>query len=441
MKQLKKQLGTFWRFNMKLVIIAGGKGTRLGLSDVPKPMVKINGKPILEYQLNLAKYYGINDVYILSGYQANQIFNYFKDGLDFGLNITHIIEPYPLGTAGSVKLLENIIKERFMVFYGDLVLDIDLDNFIKYDSQFNSVSTIFVHPNDHPIDSDLVEINQENQVIAFHSKQVRQELYYRNLVNAAVYILSPKIFDYIQYGMKLDFGIDIFPKLLREGEWIQAYKSAEYVKDMGTPERYNTANQDFQTNKISSFNRRNKRKAIFLDRDGVINKDCDNLISVNEFVLLSDVPQAIKKINASEYLAIVVTNQPMIAKGFITADQLENIHKKMEWLLGQENCYLDDIYYCPHHPKTGFLGEITDLKIECECRKPKPGMLLKAAVNCNIELRESWMIGDRESDIVAGKSAGCTTILIAENSDGNFSSDFVFSKLVDAVNFILEESR
>ena len=179
---------------MKLVIIAGGKGTRLGLKDIPKPMVQVGNIPLLEHQIRLAKKNDIDDIYILSGYLSEVIEGYFGDGSAFGVKITYIKENVPFGTAGAVRQLEDKINDRFIVFYGDVLLDIDIKSFMKYDSLSDSIATIIVHPNDHPYDSDLVEIDDENIVTAFHSKPHNTNRYYRNLVNAAVYILSPEIF-------------------------------------------------------------------------------------------------------------------------------------------------------------------------------------------------------------------------------------------------------
>ena len=126
---------------------------------------------------------------------------------------------------------------------------------------------------------------------------------------------------------------------------------------------------------------------------------------------------AIRKINEAGYLAIVVTNQPVIARGEVSFEELEEIHNKMETLLGKEGAYLDAIYYCPHHPHKGYEGERPELKIECDCRKPKPGMLFKAAEDFNIDLSQSWMIGDGENDVKAGINAGCKAVLLSDNDE------------------------
>ena len=419
---------------MQLVIIAGGKGTRLGLKNIPKPMVKIKDKPLLEYQIEFAKKYGIDEVFILSGYLANIIEEYFGDGSNFGIKIHHIVEPYPLGTAGSLKLLEGKLNDRFLVFYGDVVMDFDINSFIKFDKQYNSIGTTIIHPNDHPYDSDLLEIDKNNKITKVLPKPHKNNEYYQNLVNAAVYIFSPKIFKYIEKGISQDFGKHILPKVVNAKELLIGYKTPEYIKDMGTIDRFEVVKNDFLSGKIARLNKQNKRPCIFLDRDGVINKDMGSKPLCKNFELLDGVAEAIKSINKSDYLSVVVTNQPMIAKGFVTFEEVENTHKKMETLLGKQQAYLNGIYYCPHHPEKGFDGEVKDLKIDCDCRKPKTGMLFKAQKDLNIDLENSWMIGDSQRDIDAGKNANCKTISIKKD----LGADYIAQDLKDAVEYILK---
>lgn len=420
---------------MKLLILAGGEGTRLGLDNTPKPMAEVAGKPIIEHQIELAKRYGLTDIYILSGYMAHVISDYLGDGSKFGVNITHIVEDEPLGTSGSVKQMKDIMDERFFVFYGDVIMDVNLEKMMEFDKSHMAVATIATHPNDHPYDSDLIECDSEGLIEKFLSKPHEGSVYRNNLVSAALYILSPEIFDYIPKG-KSDFGKDIFPALLDAGEKIVAHKTTEYLKDMGTPERLEKVSKDVLSGKIARRNISNKQKAIFLDRDGVINTQVHNISNIENFELIDRVSEAIVKINRSDYLTVVVTNQPAVAKGFMSEDELNEIHKKMDTLLGKNGAFIDHTYYCPHHPDSGFDGEIKELKIVCECRKPSPGMLLEAADRFNIELKESWMIGDHERDLTAGKNAGCKTIYINEGSSEH--ADEVFKTLYEAVEFILQ---
>ena len=205
---------------------------------------------------------------------------------------------------------------------------------------------------------------------------------------------------------------------------------------MGTPDRYYLVQNNFKNGIVESKNLKNLQKAIFLDRDGTINEYKGFIRTPNEFDLIPGVSQAIKKINDSGYLAIVITNQPVLARGETSFETMEKIHNKMETLLGNDGAYLDAIYYCPHHPHKGFKGEIPELKIECECRKPKPGLLLQAAKDFNISLENSYMIGDSENDILAGKNAGCKTILVNKEYK-NFGQDESYENLNKAIETVL----
>ena len=252
-------------------------------------------------------------------------------------------------------------------------------------------------------------------VLQWLAKEDERPEFYRNRVNAGLHVLSPKVLDVTIDSSKVDLDRQLLKPLAGTGK-MYVYDSPEYVKDMGTPERYESVCRDFRDGKVQGKNLNRKQKAVFLDRDGVINKYVGFLTDINDFELIDGAADAIKLINNSGYLAIVVTNQPVIARGEVTYGELEQIHNKMETLLGKEGAYVDAIYFCPHHPHKGYEGEIPELKIECDCRKPKPGMLLHAAEDFNIDLKESWMVGDSETDIEAGQNAGCRTFLVGEKT-------------------------
>jgi histidinol-phosphate phosphatase family protein len=431
---------------LKLVIIAGGKGKRLGLNDRPKPMIPIGGKPLLEHQVTLAKQYGIQDIFILSGYLSNVIIEHFGDGKKYGVSITHIIEQEPLGTAGAVKQLEGRIKGRFLVFYGDILLNFDIRKLQEFDALQPSLATLVVHPNDHPRDSDLVEMDDKSVIVAFHPKHRDQNQYYRNLVNAAVYVLSDEIFRHIPAGEQTDFGKDIFPLLLEKGKILRAYNTTEYIKDIGTLDRLQMAQQDFASGKIERTSKRHKRPAIFIDRDGTLVKDVHLLHRVEDLELYPYSGSAIKKINDSEYLCFLITNQPVVARNLCDELVVRKIHNKLETLIAEQGAYLDNMYYCPHHPDRGFPGENPDYKIDCDCRKPKTGMIERAKREFNVDIKCSWLIGDTTTDLQTGKNAGVQTILLRTGKggkDGKFdgAADYVFDHLGGAVDFILEGIR
>ncbi len=429
---------------MKAVILAGGKGKRLGSlgKKIPKPLIKIGDKPILEHQIMLLRKYGIRDIWLPLGYLGNQIREYFGDGRKWQVNISYHQEEKPLGTAGAIKTLEKKIKEDFLVLSGDVMLNFDIGRFINYHRQKKEkIGSIVVHPNDHPFDSDLVEVDKTGRITSLLIRPHRSGATFRNLSIASVFIFSSKIFKYITSQKKSDIEKNILPLILKAKQKIYAYNTPEYLKDIGTPERLKKVKQDYASGKIKRLNLKNKRKAIFLDRDGVIDKEVDQPSEVEDLKIYNFAPKAIKKINDSNYLTILITNQPMLAKGFMTEKTLSNIHKKLETELGKKDAKIDAIYYCPHHPERGFRGEIPKLKIKCDCRKPEIGLLLKAKKEFNVDLKKSYLIGDKTSDILAGKRAGCKTILVKTGYGGkdklfNAKPDFIAKNLLQAICLI-----
>lgn len=431
---------------MKAVIQAGGKGTRISeiTGDViPKPMLEISGYPILYHQMMNLKKNGITNITVIIGHLGNVIKDYFGDGKQFGLNISYVEEDpqKPLGTAGSLYFLKDKLKENFVFLLADVFIDIDFEKMEQYHIANNADVTLLTHPNGHPFDSDLV-VEEGGVVKAFDYKSNDRTTYnYKNLVNAGVMIFSPSIFKYLTELKKYNYEKDIIVPLINEGK-VVSYKSSEYAKDMGTPERYRRVQEDYNSGICDAKNLANKQKAIFLDRDGTINEYVGFLRKEEDFRLIPRVSEAIKKINNSGYLAIVVTNQPVIARGEVTEEELEEIHKKMETLLGLDGAYIDDIYYCPHHPDKGFEGEIPELKIECDCRKPKTGMLEKAAREHNIDLSSSIMIGDSTLDIKMAENAGMQSVLLKtgqKGEDGKYevSPTLIAEDLNDAINKII----
>ena len=420
---------------MKVVIMAGGKGTRISsvASDIPKPMIEIDGIPVLEREIQCLKEQGFEDLIITVSHLGHIIMNYFGDGLDFGVHIEYFVEEQPLGNAGALFELKNKLTEDFLLLNADSIFDIDFNRIVKFHKEKGGLVTLFTHPNSHPYDSGLIIADKTGAVEQWLTKEDARPKYYQNRVNAGLHVVSPEILEVRPEGAKVDLDRQLLKPLAGTGKMF-CYDSPEYVKDMGMPDRYEAVCKDFADGVVAGKNLKRKQKAIFLDRDGTINKYVGFLRDIDEFELLPGVAEAIGKINRSGYLAIVVTNQPVIARGEVGWEELQEIHNKMETLLGLEGVYLDGIYFCPHHPHKGYEGEIPELKFDCDCRKPKPGMLLKAAEDFNIDLSQSWMTGDGENDIKAGEVAGCKTALIGE---GNFNQSITGNSLLEIVEHIL----
>ena len=231
---------------MQAVIVAGGMGLRLGdlTKDTPKGMIRIGGRPVLEHQIELLKKYGFRDIIILTGYRSDVIERHFKDGGAFGVKIDYSVEEKPLGTAGGVKEIEDRLTGDFVVLYGDVMMNVDLKKVADFHKRKAGACTLVLHSNDHFHDSDLVEIDADKRVAAFHAKPHAEGKHYRNLVNAGVYILSVKILEHIKKGVKADFGKDVFPGIVGK-EKMFGYVSAEYLKDMGTPRRLKEVEEDY----------------------------------------------------------------------------------------------------------------------------------------------------------------------------------------------------
>lgn len=416
--------------------MAGGKGTRIATvkSDVPKPMIPIGGKPILEWQVENLKACGLTDITLVIGYLGHVIQEYFGDGSRFGVKINYFVENTPLGTAGALfKMLE--LTEDFLLLCGDVILDVDFSRFIAFHKRNNAWASLMAHPNGHPYDSSLLVTEilppqksgglpiDSHRVIRWMNKE-DERLFYKNRVNAGIEIISPELLKetmkhfvprHPETPDKIDLDRDVLKPNIASGK-IFAYDTPEYIKDMGTPDRYYEVEKDILSGMVKARNLSKKQKAIFLDRDGVINRHIGFLRNTEEFELLQGVQEAIKLINKSGYLTIVVTNQPVIARGECTWDELQSIHDKMETELGKEGAFLDAIYICPHHKDKGFDGERPEYKYDCDCRKPKPGLLFQAAKDFNIDLSNSYMIGDSNSDIEAGRNAQCKDTLLIETN-------------------------
>lgn len=393
---------------MQAVIMAGGKGTRIAsiANDIPKPMIRICGKPVLQYQIECLEKQDITKITLVIGHLGSCIKEYFGDGSRFNVQVTYIEEKEPLGTAGALYYLKDTVHDDFLLINGDIIFDVDFGRFLRFHREKAVCATIFTHPNDHPYDSGLVAVDRDGYVTKWMHREDERGTY-KNRVNAGLHILSAELLEMFQEAKRTDLDRDILKTLIPQRQ-LAAYDSPEYVRDMGTPERCDRVAADIRRGLVEAKNLKNRQRAVFLDRDGTINVYKGLISSVQDLELIPNIADTIRKINESGYLAIVVTNQPVIARGDCTVEELERIHEKLETLLGQEGAYIDDIFYCPHHPDKGFAGERPEYKIACGCRKPRPGMLLQAAEKYNIDLAQSYMVGDDERDMEAGRQAGCT---------------------------------
>jgi NDP-sugar pyrophosphorylase family protein len=398
---------------MQAVIIAGGKGTRLKElnGNLPKPLVDIGGKPLIEHQILLARANGIDEILLLTGFGADAIQDYCQDGRQWDVEIQYHRESQPLGTAGAVLDAFHRLKRDFVVLYADTMLDVDLRRMCSFHGQSPGI-TLFLHPNDHPQDSDLIEIDETNRVIGLHPYPHPPGQHFRNLVNAGLYVvrkdcLAPWYERRATLAYPFDFGKHLFPETIASGCQMRGYVSREYIKDAGTPQRVYRVREDLLAGRIQAARWHCKKRAVFLGLE-----------------LLPGAAEAVRTVNESGRLAVVVANQPVGAGGNRSENEGRTIHNKFEWLLGHEGAFVDGVY--------------------CRRQPSDDGPLEKAVADLNIDVEQSWMIGAGPADIDAARRFGIHSILIQSGRrDTQLSNppDFVCEDVLSAVRLIGEKEQ
>lgn len=434
---------------MKAVIIAGGRGTRLHSKTgdaLPKALLPVAGVPIIHRQFQLLKRYDCSGIAIAAGHLAETLERGCMDEANrLGLSLRLFVEEKPRGTGGGLPGARAFLgNEPFVALCGDIAVEMDLERLAAFHHRHDADATIVVHPNDHPQTSDLVVTDEENHVLRVVPRGRRDSDNYRNRVFGSVYVLSRRVFDFIDPDGKQDLNEDIFPRMIGGGATVLAYNTPEYLKDVGTVDRLAQVERDFARGLVERMHWSNTRPAVFFDRDGVLVDDAgpDGIIDPDDVRLLPGVAEAVRSVNDAGLLAVVVTNQPGIAKGFLSMDDLNQIHGRLDMTLGEAGAWLDRIFYCPHHPETGFSGEQPEYKTACDCRKPSPGMLLRAAEALPLDLPRSVLIGDSARDIGAAHAAGIAAYGVrtghgCHDCTGALAPDAVFDSVLDAVNRFL----
>ncbi len=382
------------------VVLAGGLGTRLGeiTKACPKPLIPVGGKPFLEYLLWNLKRHGITRVVLSIGYLAEQIQAHFGNGSGFGLEIEYVIESEPAGTGGAVKLCLPHLDERFYVLNGDTLFDINyLRLFSDWPEGHHGACIALRRVEDVARYGEVVRDDQR-RVTQFAEKSRSGE----GWINGGIYLMDRAVIEALPHG-RSSLENDCFPRLAEAGQLVADAFEGFFI-DIGLPETLaegQTALPNWQ-----------QRPCAFLDRDGTLNVDHAYVHTPDKFDWTQDAIEAVRWLNEAGYLVIVVTNQAGIGRGYYTEAQF---HALMQWMnaeLRRHGAHLDAYEFCPYHAEHG----VGEYKRESDCRKPNPGMLLRAIDTWPIRREGSFICGDKPKDVEAGRRASLPGILYTGGS-------------------------
>lgn len=376
------------------VIIAGGKGTRLKpfTNDMPKTMYPIDNIPFIERLVLQIKGFGISNILILLGYLSNKVINYLGDGSKYGVKIEYDVTPVSYDTAERMIHAKNKMCDEFLFLYCDNYCPINFKKLVNNYYNDNALIELSIYSNRENYTKNNIKIlNDSNKVIFYDKNRMQNDL---SGVEIGYSIINKKVFNMLDDDEK-NFNKNIFPKLINEGKLFATITEHRYYS-IGSFDRIHLTEEFFKPKRV-----------VFIDRDGTINvkaKKAHYIESVDEFKWLDGAREAIKLLNDNNVMVILVTNQPGVARGNISIETLNDIHKKMQSDLKEIGAKIDYIYCCIHNWNEG-----------CLCRKPKPGMLYQAQKDLSLDLTKCILFGDDERDIEAANAANCKSELITSN--------------------------
>lgn len=410
---------------MKAFILAAGLGTRLRpLTDrLPKVMAPIDHElPLLEHVICHLKSHGISDFVVNLHYRADCITEYFGDGGRLGVRIEYSDETeHLLDTAGAVRKAAPLLGDEFLLVYGDQVHFFDFTMLLQAHRRGGGIATVALKRSDDPRDGDLAETGSDGRVVRWHPRPHGYTTFSDGLyLNTGIYVLTRQIVDRIPAG-QVSLDRQILPRLVAEGLPVFGVIAGDDILDIGTPEKYAHARKWFAAHPAR------KRRALFLDRDGVIFRAFprgEYITDWRQVALADGIKRVVSAAQAAGYVTIVATNQPQISRHLIDEAGVEAIHRRMTDALDGS---VDGVYYCPHTDADG-----------CECRKPKPGLLLRARRDWNICMERSIMVGDSDRDILAGAAGGCRTIFVRNEHNADEADRCSPSAFVNSVAEIIQ---
>jgi D,D-heptose 1,7-bisphosphate phosphatase len=384
---------------MQAVILAGGKGTRLGAltADKPKPLLEVGGKPFIRYLIEALRRHGFTELVLLVGPFAQRYREAFGDGAALGVKLVLVPEDPPADTAGALLVAAPYLQPRFLLLNGDSFFDFNLLDLVARPMKGKWLARLALRRVDDAARYGAVVLDGD-RINKFGEKSQAGS----GIINGGVYWLRRALLDHIG-PPPASLERDVLPRLAVEGLVRGAVYDGHFL-DIGTPEDFTRAGE--------LLARWERRPAAFLDRDGVLNRDTGYVHRASDFVWLDGAQEAIKRLNDRGWFVFVVTNQAGIARGYYQPRDVERLHRWMNAELRRLGAHVDAFYYCPHHPEEGR----EPYRQNCACRKPAPGMLLQAMRDWPVRREASFMIGDKDIDIAAASAAGVKGILYAQQN-------------------------
>jgi D,D-heptose 1,7-bisphosphate phosphatase len=386
------------------VILCGGMGTRLGaLTDAtPKPMLPISGQPFLEILVQEVARFGFDDIILLAGRHGTKIRDYFHGQTRFGSTIRVLIEPEPQGTGGALRLAAEFLAPEFLLMNGDSWIDTDLRLFAASwpKRRPETIVQMLLQPVSDTGRFGTVEACN-NKVQAFREKDPNQAGV-PGQINSGIYILDRTIIDRISKTGFVSLETDLLVPLVEEGKvGAEFARDGAYFVDIGVPESYSGAQKDLPLAR--------HRPALFLDRDGTLNRDAGYTHRKNDLSWIEGAKETIIAANRAGWYVFVVTNQAGVAHGMYSEASIIEFHLAMQADLFVLGAHIDAIEWCPHHVES----ILDEYRLDCRRRKPKPGMIADLLSEWPVDLSRSIMIGDSQTDMLAASNAGVRGIHFA----------------------------
>ena len=425
---------------MQAVIICGGKGTRLKsiIGNRAKALIKFNKIENLKNQIEILKKNGVKNFLFLVNNFENQIKSFLKK--NYTKKFITFKDQNHFGTGGCLYGARKKLKKKFLIIYSDLYFNFNFKNFIKSSSKKKCLFSCVVHANDHPQDSDTVIIDKNffiKKILKKNTNSLKM-----NSAIAGIFFAKKNFLRYFNFKKTKSYDLvnDVLPQIIKKHCKIFAYKTIEYIKDFGTINRIKNIRKDIKNNQIKNLFFYFKTKSVFLDRDGVINKESKKIKNIKNFHIFPKVKHAIKKLNKNKIPCFIVSNQSGLAKNEFGIKELQKIISILDLHLSKNKAYIDDFLICPHFDDIKYKGK--KMSFFSNYRKPDPGMIIALANKYRISLKKSFIIGDSDKDILAGKKAGLKTILVKSSKIHdykiNVEPSFRTKDINSAVNIILK---